>query len=323
MPTFIEVCAGAGGLSSGFIQAGWTPILLNDINKDCCQTLQLNHPNTHIECCHMDEIDLKKIKEKPDIVMGGIPCQSFSHAGLRKGLDDERGQLIYQFINIVKTLGPSMFMIENVKGMFTHNGGNTFKKVLSVLGELQQYTIHYKILNSLDYGVPQKRERLFIVGTQSKYNHFVFPRQLQCEKKVLRDVLVGVPGSPCAKYTEDKKRLFQQIPQGGCWVNLPQDTQLAYLGKSYDSAGGKRGILRRLSMDEPCLTLLCTPTQKQTERCHPTEDRPLSIREYARIQTFPDDYVFYGGMASQYRQIGNAVPVLLAKHVALSLLNVL
>lgn len=136
---------------------------------------------------------------------------------------------------------------------------------------------------------------------------------------VLKDVLTNVPSSPCASYPEYKKHLFKKIPQGGCWVNLPEEEQRSYLGKSYDSGGGKRGILHRLHMEKPCLTLLCTPTQKQTERCHPLEERPLSIREYARIQTFDDTYEFHGSMASQYRQIGNAVPVNLAKHVALSL----
>lgn len=113
------------------------------------------------------------------------------------------------------------------------------------------------------------------------------------------------------------------IPQGGCWVNLPEELQKSYLGKSYYTSGGKRGILHRLSMDKPSLTLLCSPSQKQTERCHPLEERPLSIREYARIQSFDDDYNFYGSMASQYKQIGNAVPVELAKYIGLSLIETL
>ena len=113
------------------------------------------------------------------------------------------------------------------------------------------------------------------------------------------------------------------IPQGGCWVNLPEDLQKSYLGSSYYSGGGKRGILYRLSMDQPSLTLLCTPSQKQTERCHPLEERPLTIREYARIQTFDDSYMFSGSVTSQYKQIGNAVPVELAKQIGHALFKCL
>ena len=133
--------------------------------------------------------------------------------------------------------------------------------------------------------------------------------------KTLMDVLTNVPISQGSKYSKEKIELFKLIKQGGCWINLPQELQMKYLGKSYYSQGGKRGILYRLSLDKPYLTLLCSPSQKQTERCHPLEERPLTIREYARIQTFSDDYKFIGSITSQYKQIGNAVPVELAKKI--------
>lgn len=151
---------------------------------------------------------------------------------------------------------------------------------------------------------------------------YIFPKE-NSTKIILKDVLINVPYSLCAKYSTEKETLFKLIPQGGCWINLPIDLQKSYLGNSYNSGGGKRGILYRLSMQEPCLTILCTPTQKQTERCHPLENRPLSIRESARIQTFKDDYEFSGSMASQYKQIGNAVPVELARQIGISILEVL
>jgi DNA (cytosine-5)-methyltransferase 1 len=142
-------------------------------------------------------------------------------------------------------------------------------------------------------------------------------------KKVLKDVLHNVPQSNGAKYNEEKIKLFKMIPQGGCWINLPENLQREYLGNSYNSGGGKRGILYRLSMEKPSLTLLCTPSQKQTERCHPLEERPLTVREYARIQTFDDTYEFVGSVNSQYKQIGNAVPVELAKNMGNSLIQLL
>lgn len=316
MKTFIEVCAGAGGLSSGFIKAGWSPLILNDVDKDCCETLRKNHPGVRVECGGMEDLDLDPFVGRVDLLMGGVPCQSFSQAGQRKGLEDKRGQLVYTFISMVQKIRPRCFLIENVRGLVSHDQGRTLHHILQKLSEFEGYNVAHKVLNAKDYNVPQKRERLFIVGSKKSIRkQYEFPTA-STDVCVLKHVLRDVPPSPCASYPDSKKKLFRKIPQGGCWVDLPEDEQRAYLGKSYESGGGKRGILRRLHMEEPCLTLLCTPSQKQTERCHPTEDRPLSVREYARIQTFDDAHEFHGSTASQYRQIGNAVPVNLAIHLA-------
>ena len=320
---FIEVCAGGGGLSSGLIKAGFTPILLNDNNDDCCKTLKHNHPHANVVCGSMDKIDYTQYVNKVDLLTGGVPCQSFSQAGLRKGLHDPRGDLMMKFIEILILLKPKLFMIENVKGLVTHDNGKTIEKILETLNENKLYNISYKCLDASKYDVPQKRERIFIVGVLKTITHiFNFPNESQ-SKKVLKDVLYNVPHSNGAKYNEDKIRLFKMIPQGGCWINLPDNLQKEYLGNSYNSCGGKRGILYRLSMEKPSLTLLCTPSQKQTERCHPLEERPLTLREYARIQTFDDSYEFIGTLNSQYKQIGNAVPVELAKHMGEALLKLL
>jgi len=313
--TFIEVCAGCGGLSSGLIKAGLTPLLLNDNNKDCCKTLEKNHPGANVVLGSMEKIDYTDYIGKVDLLTGGVPCQSFSQSGLRKGLDDPRGNLMLHFIDLVELIKPRMFMIENVKGLLTHDKGNTLKQILE---KFKNYTVTYKCLDASKYNVPQKRERVFIVGTDKNIT-FEFPKETKVA--LLKDVLYDVPKSPGAKYTDEKIRLFKMIPQGGCWVNLPEDLQKNYLGNSYNSGGGKRGILYRLSMDKPSLTLLCSPSQKQTERCHPLEERPLTIREYARIQTFDDDYEFIGSLSSVYKQIGNAVPVELARQMGLAILS--
>lgn len=320
--TFIEVCAGGGGLSAGLIKSGFTPVLLNDNNSDCCKTLKHNHPDANVICGSMDTIDYSKYVDKIDLLTGGVPCQSFSQAGLRKGLDDPRGDLMLKFIEILNLTKPKTFMIENVKGLLTHDDGNTIRRIIEELNKTDLYNISYKCLDASKYNVPQKRERVFIVGvlkTMSQ-NTFTFPEECPT-KRVLKDVLYDVPVSNGAKYSEEKKALFKEIPQGGCWIHLPENVQREYLGNSYHSGGGKRGILYRLSMEKPSLTLLCTPSQKQTERCHPLEERPLTIREYARIQTFDDDYEFMGSMNSQYKQIGNAVPVELARHMGKALLD--
>lgn len=321
--SFIEVCAGGGGLSSGLIKSGFIPILLNDNNSDCCKTLKKNHPDANIICDSMDKIDFSRYIGKVDLLTGGVPCQSFSQAGLRKGLEDPRGDLMLKFIDILNLVKPKLFMIENVKGLLTHDNGETIKKIINDLNKNNLYNITYKCLDASKYDVPQKRERVFIVGVLKSINRsFEFPEE-SINKKVLKDVLYNVPASNGLKYNQEKQKLFKMIPQGGCWVNLPENLQKEYLGNSYNSGGGKRGILHRLSMEKPSLTLLCTPSQKQTERCHPLEERPLTIREYARIQTFDDSYEFVGSINSQYKQIGNAVPVELAKHMGKALISLL
>lgn len=319
--TFIEVCSGCGGLSSGLIYNGFYPLLLNDNNKDCIETLKINHKDftNNIICSEMEKIDLSKYIGKVDLFAGGVPCQSFSQSGLRKGFDDPRGNLMIKFIDMVEIIKPKIFLIENVKGLISHNSGKTLEEIIKLLNKNNLYDIQYKLLNSIYYNVPQKRERIIILGILKEQNIiFNFPEKNNIQI-FLKDVLYNVPESNGAKYSDDKIKLFKLIPQGGCWVNLPLELQKSYLGKSFLSGGGKRGILYRLSMEKQSLTLLCTPQQKQTERCHPLEERPLTIREYARIQTFPDDYIFTGSLASQYKQIGNAVPVELAKCLGNSL----
>lgn len=319
--TFIEVCAGSGGLSTGLIKAGFTPLLLNDNDKKCCETLKKNHEECNIICSKMEDLDLTPYIDKVDLFTGGVPCQSFSQAGLRKGLTDPRGKLFISFINMIHLLKPKIFMIENVKGLLTHDSGNTLLELIELMNKDNLYDIKYELINSGFYRVPQKRERVFIVGTlRTKNLSFKFPEKNN-DKVLLKDVLYNVPESPGTLYPIEKINLFKLIPQGGCWINLPLEKQKEYLGKSFYSTGGKRGILYRLSMDKQCLTLLCSPSQKQTERCHPLENRPLTIREYARIQTFDDDYKFIGSVSSQYKQIGNAVPVKLAEIIGISIIN--
>jgi DNA (cytosine-5)-methyltransferase 1 len=210
-----------------------------------------------------------------------------------------------------------MFLVENVKGLTTHENGTTLTNILTLFENNGLYKVYHKVLNAKDYDVPQKRERVLIVGVRSSIDKvFTYPEK-SSKVVLLKDVLVNVPPSPGAVYPEHKKVVMDLVPQGGCWVDLPEDVKQAYMGeKGMAAGGGKRGMARRLSMNEQCLTLTTSPCQKQTERCHPLETRPLNVREYARIQTFPDSYVFAGGMGNQYKQIGNAVPVNLAYAMA-------
>lgn len=177
--TFIEVCAGCGGLSSGLIKNKFKPLLLNDNDKSCCKTLQLNHKNTNIICDSMINLKINNFIDKVDLLCGGVPCQSFSQSGKRLGLADDRGNLMLEFIKMISIIKPKIFMIENVKGLVTLNNGDTLKYIIEqIINKTNnKYDISYKILNAFNYEVPQKRERIFIIGIKKEYNVKVhFPK---------------------------------------------------------------------------------------------------------------------------------------------------
>lgn len=311
-PTVIELFAGAGGLALGMEKAGLKAEMLVEIDKDCVKTLKDNRPEWNVRHDDIHKIDFKDITA--DVVTGGFPCQAFSYAGKRLGFNDVRGTLFFEFARCVKEVQPKIFVAENVAGLPTHDHGRTFQTMLDILGtDLDSYRVQYKVLNAWDYGVAQKRKRIFIVGTKPGYN-FTFPKP-HSSRPVLKDVLQNVPESAGATFSPRRKEILENVPPGGSWVALPVDMQKEYMGSSFTSGGGRRGMARRISWNEPCLTLTCSPTQKQTDRIHPDETRPFTVREYARIQSFPDAWAFAGSIVSQYRQIGNAVPVKLAQAV--------
>ena len=313
--TFVDVCAGAGGLSQGFLDAGFVATLLNDADKVCCDTLRLNHAGADIFHGRMEDIDLNKYKGV-DVLVGGVPCQPFSSSGKREGMKDERGGLILHFGAMVDVLEPRVFLIENVKGLVTHDGGRTLDFIMRELDKYGKYNIVHRVLNANDYGVPQCRERLIIVGVHKSIQaSFSYPIEHQY-KPVLKDVLVGCPESPGMLYNEEKFNIMVRVPEGGCWIDVPEHIHRPYMGSTYYAGGGKRGTLKRLSMEKPCPTLLTCPSLRQTERCHPWYTRPLQTLEYARIQTFPDAYQFAGTTGQIYRQIGNAVPINMARALA-------
>lgn len=316
----IELFAGAGGLALGLEQAGFKPVMLNEIDKDACNTLRVNRPQWNILEDNVSNINFKEY-ENIDFISGGFPCQAFSYAGNQLGFEDARGTLFFELARAVKELRPKVFLGENVKGLLTHEKGKTLAVIKKVINELGYTLIEPRILKAIFYRVPQKRERLFLVCIRNdllKYNQFSWPEPYY-RVMTLRDALfkgklydTDCPISAGQTYPQSKKEILAQVPEGGYWVDLPDELQRKYMKASYYLGGGKTGMARRLAYDNPSLTLTCSPAQKQTERCHPEETRPLTIREYARIQTFPDNWDFQGSMTSQYKQIGNAVPVNLA-----------
>ena len=319
----IELFAGAGGLALGLEKAGFEAIGLVEFDKSAAETLKYNRPNwnvIHDDIANISSQDLEDYfnikKGELDLLSGGAPCQSFSYAGKRLGLEDTRGTLFYHYALFLEKLQPKMFLFENVKGLTSHDKGQTYKTILSVFEE-EGYEVQSRVLNSWDYGVAQKRERMIMVGIRKDLVDsisFEYPKAHDY-KPVLRDILLDCPPSVGTQYGEEKRKIFELVPPGGYWRDIPEDIAKTYMKSTWNMGGGRTGILRRMSLDEPSLTVLTTPSQKQTERCHPLEARPFTVRENARIQSFPDDWEFQGGIGAQYRQVGNAVPVLLAYEI--------
>jgi len=328
----IELFAGAGGLALGMEKAGFESVLLNEIDKHACSTLRKNRQEWNVIEGDVSGINFSEYKNKVDILSGGFPCQAFSYAGNKLGFEDARGTLFFEFARAVKECNPKVILGENVRGLVKHEEGRTLDAIKNIIDELGYKLVEPRVLKAVFYQVPQKRERLILVAIRkdiTNYVEFLWPSPYK-RMMTLKDALkkgdlypTDVPPSEGQKYPKRKAEIMSLIPPGGYWRNLPDELQREYMKKSYFLGGGKTGMARRLSWDEPSLTLTCAPAQKQTERCHPAETRPLTVREYARIQTFPDDWNFCGPLTSQYKQIGNAVPVNLAYTVGRALIRLL
>ncbi|MFM5983585.1 MAG: DNA cytosine methyltransferase, partial [Sphaerospermopsis kisseleviana] len=281
--------------------------------------------------------------QEVDLVTGGPPCQPFSTAGKRGSVIDPRGSLFMDFIRIVKEVQPRFFLMENVKGLLSaplrhrpiNQRGKDYPPLETdempgaalkvVLSEMQAigYNIVYNLLEAADYGVPQNRERVIFIGSRDGETA-TFPIPKYCKNgqtlpkwRTLKDALTGlVDAEPeFMSYSENRLKYLKLLKAGQNWRHLPEELKKEAMGGAYNSGGGKVGFYRRLSWDKPSPTITTSPHQKATDMCHPVELRCLTVRESARIQTFPDDWIFYGSVSSKYKQIGNAVPVLLAKEI--------
>jgi DNA (cytosine-5)-methyltransferase 1 len=326
----LELFAGAGGLAIGMERAGIKCAAVNEIDKWACATLRKNRPEWTVLEGDIKSYSFEEYRNEVDIVTGGFPCQAFSYAGKKLGLKDARGTLFYEFARVIQEVNPNICVGENVRGLMSHDNGNTLRGMISILDEIGYNVVPVKVLKAIHYRVPQKRERIIIVGVRKDIDvQYEYPTP---HTKIynLSDALKkgdlfdsDVPDSEGSAYPKHKADVLDLVPPKGYWRSLPVEMQKAYMGKSYYLGGGKTGMARRIGWDEPCLTLTCSPAQKQTERCHPDETRPFTVREYARIQTFPDDWEFAGSISQQYKQIGNAVPCNLGEELGYSLVRFL
>ena len=348
----ISLFSGAMGLDIGLAKAGLNVVIGQDFDPACVATMHANgHRVLNGDIREIDETDLLDAAGlapgEPFLICGGPPCQPFSTAGKRMGINDPRGSLFMDFIRMIDHIRPRFFIMENVKGIMSaplkHTAlaerdkddpaqqlGTVLDVILSEFSKLGYRTV-YGVLDAVNYGVPQFRERFVLIGSRDNEDVYLpFPTHFQMHQEqkyrwrtlgnAIRDLETDC--GECAAFSEERLAYLRLVPEGGNWRNLAESVQKEAMGGAYGSGGGKVGFYRRLSYSQPSPTLVTSPVQKATMMCHPTQDRPLSIREYARIQQFPDNWRFMGTNAAKYRQIGNAVPIGLALALGRAVLSV-
>jgi DNA (cytosine-5)-methyltransferase 1 len=351
-PVAVSVFSGSMGLDLGLEAAGFQIRFAGDIDQAAVATASANRPDLPYYAHDLSALsgrdlrNLAGLNGEIDLLAGGPPCQSFSTAGRRLALDaEDKGPLVFQFIRLLQELRPRAFLMENVKGIlsasqrwralpYNNNGKPIDKHHGDLLREIERritalgYSLGYRVLNAADYGVPQIRERVFFVGFRDGREP-VFPQPTHAKNgglfqkpwTTLGEALAGLQRdeSPRTSFSPRKLSYLRLVPPGGNWRNLPVDLQKESMGRAFHALGGRCGYWRRLSFSAPSPTILTEPQNASTALCHPVEDRPLTVRECARVQTFPDDWTFVGSTMQQYRLVGNAVPVRLAASVALTI----
>ena len=308
----ISLFSGSGGLDLGFLATGkFEVIFANDFNPQACETYAKNIGN------HIVYEDISKLRNLPiaDIIIGGPPCQGFSLANPSRTFEDPRNQLFNEYARIIKEVKPKLFLMENVSGMVTMEKGRVFeiiKKELSSCG----YTLYDKLLNSKDYGVPQSRRRMIIIGVRNDINKkFMFPEPTHDEDNYV-NVGQAIIDNPIPKdnpnhiignLTELNQNRLIHIPEGGSMKDCPENLQ---------NNSDLNRSMRRLHSKKESYTIVHNNCDHYY---HPTEQRRITIREMARIQGYEDDFVFLGSKSEQSRQVGNSVPVGLGKAIAKSI----
>ena len=323
--TYMDLFAGAGGMSLGFDNAGFKNLLAVEFNKDFAETYKKNFPRHNLIVDDIKNVTEKQIydiikNEKVDVIIGGPPCQGFSIAGNigRNFIDDDRNRLFKEFVRFVKIIKPRVFVLENVAAMEKHNKGKTIKEIVSSFKEIG-YDIKYKVLNAVNYGVPQERRRIFIVGTLGE-NNFEYPHEINkivTVKDAIDDLpklkngeTSEIPNHTAMKHSAQMLEKMSYVSDGGNRNDIPEDLR--------PKSGDSRKYIRYNSK-KPSFCV----TGDMRKIFHYSQNRALTCRELARLQTFPDSFVFLGNTGKVQQQIGNAVPVLLANKIALQVKEVL
>ena len=344
----VDLFCGAGGFSLGLKETNrFNSIIANDIDMDMCEAYSLNFPKTKIIPKPISDIDFFDIRRKNniDVVVGGPPCQAYSLSGKRL-INDPRANLFLDYYRAIESVKPYIFVYENVKGLFSYRNGNIFNQ-LKELFEKIGYELSINFVNALNFGVPQSRERIFIVGYKKELS-YSFPKHSHSAKKMkkpltIRDAISDLPmiknnedslkylskprtsyqklmrkNAPkelmdhkSSKHNERLIKIMSYLPEGGLKEDLPYKIR---------PKSGYANSYGRLWWNKPSTTITRNFGTPSSARCiHPKIDRALTTREGARLQSFPDYYKFVGSRAKKNLQIGNAVPPILAKKIGKSI----
>jgi len=331
-PTMVSLFAGCGGLDLGFKQAGYKILWANDFDKDA-QAVYAKNNLGKIDGRDILEIEASEIPDC-DILTAGFPCQPFSNAGNRKGVHDSRGMLYEECLRIIGEKMPKVFVFENVKGLLStkHINGKQLVDVihndLSVIGKIG-YNVEYELLNASDYGVPQNRQRVVFVGVRKDLGKtFCFPVPQNKQGLTLRNVLNVPADTPNQVHwclSPQAYGMVAQIPEGGSWKDIPYEKLAPRFQRIRDNMEKYHSpnFYRRFSRDEISGTITASAQPENCGIIHPTQNRRYTIREIARIQTFPDNFIFIDktqrDIVGMYKVIGNAVPVKLAEVIAIAI----
>lgn len=314
----IDLFCGAGGMSYGFEKAGFDTIFAVEFNNVYAETYKLNFKKAKVHVGDIKDITNEEIislgkNHVVDIIIGGPPCQGFSIAGNigRRFLDDERNHLFLEYVRFVKLLQPKMFVLENVASLVKHNKGKTIKEIVDCF-ENCGYSVQYKVLNAVNFNVPQERRRVFIIGTKDGY-YFEYPKVNNCEISI-KEAIGDLPRLKSGEKSEidlheamnHSKQMLEKmsyVKDGGNRNDIPEELR--------PTSGDIRKYIRYASW-KPSFCI----TGDMRKIFHYEQNRALTCRELARLQTFPDSYKFFGNSIQIQQQIGNAVPCKLAEAVA-------
>ena len=332
---YASIFTGAMGLDIGLEHNGFETVLAVEHDKHAQATIKVNRPNIQIISDAFDPTLIDTIKKaKVDAIVGGPPCQSWSYAGKRQGLEDHRGLCIPRFLDIVEAIRPGIVVMENVMGLVSAQIDGRKGAVIQMIEDRlldMDYCYSIETVNSADYGTPQCRKRVIVMAILGPY----MPSSMKLENhpthsknspwglpkwKTLKNAIGDRPSGEGMSYPESKLKFFRMLKAGQDWRDLPDELKQQAMKGAINSSGGRTGFFRRLSWDKPSPTLTCSPVGKANAFCHPDEDRPLNVVEYARIQGFPNNWEFKGPLSSRYKQIGNAIPVQLGEAIGRALL---
>lgn len=332
-PRLISLFSGCGGLDLGFKKAGFDIVWANDFDSDAQNIYSLNIGT-------IDKRDILSVGEDEipdgDILTSGFPCQPFSNAGNRKGVHDSRGMLYKESLRMIKKIMPKVVVFENVKGLLSTryiDGRKLSEVIVEDLDNINNigYNVVYQLVNSSDYGVPQNRQRVIFVGIRKDIGKtFEFPPKKSKENLTLRNILnvpADISNNVDWAFSPQALEMLKYIPEGGSWKNVPYEHLAPRFQRIRDNMKKYHSpnFYRRFSRDEICGTITASAQPENCGIIHPTEDRRYTVREVARIQSFPDDFKFVTDtprdIVAMYKVIGNAVPVNLAYSIASAIMK--